>query len=237
MNAAEAHIVGQARLRASAEAAVTQAWRALPSYDEQNVPAFLARAVPAVQVAQRSSIALTAAFLARQAGGPVPPADVAAILASTRSGTPLGEVYRRPFVTVWTALGRGTMWDDAVAAGLARATAAASFDVQAAMRSTLVDIGERTDRIVGYQRVPDAGACAFCQLVAGQRYTTADLMPVHNRCGCGVDVITTENRGDFFRGNPDNDLDLDPQAPRVTVEEHGELGPLLVDAEHEFTAL
>lgn len=237
MNPVEAHIEGQARLRAAAEAAVVAAWRALPSYDEQNVPAFLARAVPAVAIAQRSSIALTAAFLARQSGEQLPAADVAAILAATRAGVPLEEVYRRPFVTVWTALQDGTRWEDAVAAGLARASGSAAFDVQAAMRGTLRDVGERTDRIVGYERVPDAGACSFCRLVAGQRYTTAQLMPLHNRCGCGVDVITRARRDEFFEGNRANDLDLSVEDARVAIEQHGELGPVLVDAQHQFTAL
>lgn len=217
-------------------AQVAAAWSSLPSYDESDVPAFLGLAVPAVIAGQRASSLLTAAFLRRATGGDVAAPDFDATTgAELRNGTPLDEVYRRPFVTVWSALAAGTTWEAAVAAGLARARSSAAMDVQLAMRGTLRDVGERTDRIVGYQRVPDAGACRFCLQVAGQRYTTADLMPLHNHCGCGVDVITSARRGEFFRGNPENDLDED--APRVAVEDHGELGPVLVDAQHQFTAL
>jgi hypothetical protein len=59
-------------------------------------------------------------------------------------------------------------------------------------------------------------------------------MPIHNRCGCGVDVITSEDR-DLFTGSQANDLDLDPA--EVRIEEHGELGPVLVGAGHDFTRL
>lgn len=40
--------------------------------------------------------------------------------------------------------------------------------------------------IVGYERVPDGDACKLCNLAAGQRYRKPNLMPIHNRCGCGV---------------------------------------------------
>jgi hypothetical protein len=143
-------------------------------------------------------------------------------------------VYRRPFVTVWTALGVGREWERAVGEGLARLTSTAQTDVQLAMRNTLRAVGEADDLILGYQRVPDAGACNFCLLVSGQRYRTGDLMPIHNHCGCGVDVITTINRHEFS-GKPTNDLTIPPDAPPVEVREHGELGPVLVNADHDFT--
>jgi hypothetical protein len=100
------------------------------------------------------------------------------------------------------------------------------------MRQTLVAVGEQDPTILGYQRVPDAGACAFCRLVAGQRYRTDQLMPLHNHCGCGVDVITADNRAGFT-GKPENDL----SKPGVAVNDHGELGPVLGDPAHTFTAL
>jgi hypothetical protein len=106
--------------------------------------------------------------------------------------------------------------------------------VQLAMRQTLVDIGDQDDLILGYQRVPDTGACAFCRLVAGQRYRTNQLMPIHAHCGCGVDVITAANRADFT-GKAANDLSVTRDGVTAEVREHGELGPVLVDGQHEFT--
>lgn len=234
--AVEAHIEAQRRLRARAAAAIAAAWSALPSYDETDVPAFLARAVPVTTAAQHTSVALTAAFLARRLRSQPASVPAAAILAQVRNGTPPADVYRRPFVTVWSALKDGKLYEDAAAAGLARASSTAEMDVQLAMRQTLVTVGQVDERILGYQRVPDAGACEFCRLIAGQRYTTDQLMPVHNRCGCGVDVITADNRGDFT-GKPENDLSATGDGISTAVVDHGELGPLVVNGADHFTAL
>lgn len=229
---AEAHIRAQKRLRDAAVRAVSTAWQQLPAYNEQDVPQFLNRAVPAVTAAQRQSALVTNAYLARAIRRPVAPLDVAAVTGpAVRAGTPPEEVYRRPFVTVWTSLKAGNQLEDAIAAGLARAAGSAAMDVQLTMRATLQDVGMREDRILGYARVPDGDACNFCQLISGQRYTTEDLLPVHNHCGCSVEVITAETRDQFF-GVPENDVN-----DTVQVAEHGELGPLLVGADHHFTAL
>lgn len=232
---AESHIRAQARTRAATERAIASLWQRLPAYNEADAAAFIKPAVATVTAAQRASISLTAAFIARSLGRQPPPINTGLILAALRPGTTPQDVYRRPFVTVWTDLKAGTPYDQAVTAGQARAQATAAMDVQLAMRQTLTAVGQRTDEILGYQRVPDSGACAFCRLIAGQRYTTEQLMPVHNRCGCGVDVITEGNRGDFT-GNPENDLSITRDGLTAAVVEHGELGPVVVNGAHHFTA-
>lgn len=231
-----AHIEAEKRLRDQTATAIAQAWQQLPSYDDTDVPTFLARAVPVVLAAQRVSAALTNAFLAQRLGRQPLGLDLAQLVgASVRGGTPPEEVYRRPFVTVWSDLKNGVDHADAVLAGLERATSAAQMDVQLTMRQTLAAVAEQDERIVGYQRVPDSDACEFCRLVSGMRYLRSDLMPIHNRCGCGVDVITTDQR-DLFFGKKANDLDL-PLPDGVAIAEHGELGPLLVDPAQHFTRL
>jgi hypothetical protein len=230
---AEAHIAAQQRLRGLTVAATAAIWTGLPGYDEENVDEWLSRAVPVVAAGQRQSVALTEAFLARSLGrrpAGIPRTDI--IGARARNGIDPATVYRRPFITVWTALGNGTDWKAAVQQGQARAKSAAATDVQLAMRGTLVAVGQEDPQILGYRRVSDAGACEFCRLVAGQRYLTDQLMPIHNHCGCGVDVITAANRGDFT-GQADNDLAVDG----VAVHQHGELGPVLTDPAHDFTQL
>jgi hypothetical protein len=224
---AQTHITAQERLRALVEQGITVVWSELPGYDEEHVDQFIERAVPFVLAGQRQAVSLTEAFLARAVGRQPLGVEREAVVAAVRPGVEPEQVYRRPFVTVWSALQAGKQWEVAAQEGLERATSTAATDVQMSMRQTLRDVGEADDLILGYQRVPDGGACHFCQLVAGQRYHTADLMPIHNRCGCGVDVITGEERPDFS-GKLDND--------QVTVREHGELGPVLVDPAHEFTS-
>lgn len=233
-----AHIAQQQRLRDQVTAQVAAAWAALPSYDEGDVATFLAAALPVVLAAQRAAVLLTNAFLGLRLGrGPAEIDPDRLIGPHLRNGTEPSDVYRRPFVTTWSKLKEGTGWEDAVKAGGDRATSAAATDCQLAMRETLREVGEKDDLILGFQRVPDPGACDFCRLVAGQRYTTGQLMPIHNHCGCGVDVITEANRGDFT-GDPEHDLSVSREdGLTAAVEEHGELGPVLVDGAHAFTAL
>ncbi len=254
---AQAHITAQERVRAITVAGVARAWDDLPAYDEAQVPVFLAGVVPVVLAAQRRSVALTNAFLARAAGRPPLALDITqligsairtatpAVVEASRSnagptlpedatGVPLELVYRRAFVQTWSALADHTPWADAVTQGRDRATATAAIDVQNAMRHTLVAIGEADDTILGYRRVPDAGACPFCRLIAGVRYLTSQLQPVHPFCGCGVAPIFQATRGDFT-GNAHNDLDVTRDGVSAAVREHGELGALLVDGSHAFT--
>ena len=226
---AAAHILGQQRLREVASKGTERIWEDLPGYDRENVDEWLSKVLPLILAAQRQSVALTEAFLARAVGRLPLGADPAEVTgAGVRAGAQPEDVYARPFVTVWTALKAGREWEDAVAAGLARATSTAATDVQLSMRGTLRAVGEADDLILGYQRVPDGNACTFCKLVSGQRYHTSQLMPIHNHCGCGVDVITGAERPDFT-GRLDNDT--------VAVREHGELGPVLVDPAHNFAEL
>lgn len=252
---AQAHIAAQTRLQALATAGAAAAWDGLPNYDEESVPVFLAVVVPLILAAQRSSAALTNAFLARAVGRPplgidvdrvigdaIRPATPAVIEASQKGGVALAPdatgvppevVYRRPFVTTWSALSDQLPWADAVRAGRERAMGTAAMDVQNTMRHTLRLVGEQDDLILGYRRVPDADACEFCKLIAGRRYLTADLMEVHPRCCCGVDVITAANRSDFT-GKAENDLAI---VPGVAFHDHGELGPLVGSPDHAFTSL
>lgn len=236
--AAERHITAQERLRTATQAAVLALWAGLASYDESEVPGWLAAVLPIVLGAQRQSASMTAAFLAASTGGLPVGADMAVVTgAAVRAGVEPAEVYRRPFVQVWSALAEETPYADAVAQGGQRARSTAGMDVQLSMRATLADVGARNPRILGYQRVPDAGACKLCKTIARQRYTVRQLMPLHNGCGCGVDVITPENRGNFT-GRPENDLSVtSDDGVQAAVREHGELGPVLTDGAHEFTRL
>lgn len=228
-------------LQGFAAAAVLAAWRALSHYNRVQVDQFLAEVLPVVAAANRQSVMLTNAFLAQSLGEQPSPIDVQQILAGLRNGTVPEDVYTRAFVAVWTALKAGDGWDKSVKIGLDRATSAAQTDVQLAFTHTLAAVGQSNDGIVGYQRVPDATACAFCVAAAGQRYTRGDLMPLHDRCGCSVAPITRANRH-LFTGDPANDLKPAPSefpgadGLLVGVREHGELGPLLVNAADHFTS-
>lgn len=226
-----------ARIRSTTEGVVATAWDGLEAYDANVVNGFLEDVVPFVGAAQAQAAVLTDAYLAAALQRAPIGVDLERVTgAAVRAGTPPEQVYARPFINVWTGLKNGRPWVDAVASGRSRAMSSAAMDVALSTRAAASQIGELDDRIVGYQRVPDGDACGFCVLVAGQRYRTDDLMPLHNHCGCTVEPILSAERG-RFTGKGANDLDLPVTRDGVTaaVREHGELGPLLVNGDDQFT--
>jgi hypothetical protein len=197
-------------------------WGSLPGYDRENVDEWLSRVVPVVETGQRSSSALTDAFLARRMGRQ--PLGVAAIGAQTRNGTPPEEVYHRPFVTLWSKLGASIPFEDAASAALSRATGSAAMDMQLAMRSTAGQVNEADPAMYGFQRVADGGACEFCSLVDGAYVKDGDAMPLHNNCGCGLEPLDAPHP-------------LAAKLPSgVAVHEHGELGAVLTAPGEHFTS-
>lgn len=225
MTLAEAHIEAQRRLRDFAENAVGTIWARLPGYDEEHVEPFVKSVVPIVLAAQRQSVSVTDAFLARALGrSPLGVPREEASGAAVRAGTPPEHVYRRPFVTVWTALQAGTEWEAAVASGLARARSTAATDVQLSMRQAAHLVGEQDDNIYGFARKANPGACKFCQTVDGAYVKSASAFPLHPHCGCGLEPLTEPHP--LAATLPDG----------VAVREHGELGPVLTDPVHEFTS-
>ena len=221
----DAHITTLAAIREIIRRGVTGAWSSLPAYDEAQVAEFLALALPIVQGGQEKAARLTdayvAAMLGRQPIG-IPTSEVTG--PAVRAGVIPDEVYRRPFVTVWTALSAGSQYEAAVSAGLARATNLAATDVQLTARQTFEAVQQRDPSIRGYSRRADPGACKFCQLVDGAFVKSASAMPLHPGCGCGLEPI--------LQREP-----VTPSPDGVAVHEHGELGATLGDPEHDFTTL
>lgn len=221
---AEAHIELQRRLRLATAGAVGTSWRGLGSWDEADVPRFLELAVPVVLAAQNTSVALTEAYLARVLDRAPLGVDAERLIgAAVRNGTAPEEVYRRPFVNVWSALKRGEGFSHALESGYARATATAEMDVQLSMRATAGAVQQADEGIYGYERVADGAACDFCKEVDGAYVKNGDAMPLHNRCGCGLEPLTApHSRAAYLPSG-------------VAVHEHGELGPVLTDPAHAFT--
>lgn len=184
----KAHIAAEAELRRLVKQATVAIWRGLPGYDRADVETFVDAIVPIIEAAQRQSVALTEGYLARALERQPLGLDPAALSgAAVRNGATPAEVYARPFVTVWTALKDGRPYEDAVAAGLARATETAAMDVQLSARATFDRAIDLDDNIYGYQRVADGDACAFCQEVDGAyvKASAGFAFALHNNCVLG----------------------------------------------------
>jgi len=238
MALADSQIRLNKRLRDQTTRAVIRIWRGLPGYDAANVDQWLSQVLPVVLAAQRQEVALTEAYIARALDRPVVGVDPDLLTgAAARNGSSPEDVYRRPFVVVWSALADRVEWADAVGLGQARATSTAATDVQLSMRQTLSAVGQADPDIAGYQRVADGDACQFCLMLDGAQFRTSTPMPIHPFCGCGVEpVVYTRgfaNRNNLAKFNADKAV-----VPKgVAVNSHGELGPVLGSPDEQFTSL
>lgn len=245
------HQETQARLAALAGEQVGTLWDRFGGLDDDAAARFSTAAAATVTAAQTTSAGLALGFVrsyVELADGPLDvdgldPADDAA---GARGGgvTPI-DVYRRPVVVARTAIASGQSFGAAIAAGRARASTLANDDVVLAQRSGTSRAMDRAgDRVVGYRRVPRRGACSLCLAASTQRYRKRDLLPRHTRCHCGVlPLVGTRDPGRILE--PELLAELKAASKRddwwadsrlkAVVEDHGELGPVLVHAGDRFT--
>lgn len=236
---ARAHIEAQRRVRLQLVVAVAAIWQALPGYDRENLEEWLDRVVPTVQAAQRMAVrifdAYAAAALNRRPLGLNPERLTGA---AVRNGTAPEEVYTRPFVTMWSELKEGKLYEDAYAAGTNRAQGAAAMDAQLSVRAASVELDRVDYSVYGYRRVADADACDFCRAVDGAYVKASDgfVMALHNHCGCGLEINTEPHEGAVHLpdGTQIRPYQFGPLNDVVAVEDHGELGALLVDPNQHF---
>lgn len=207
--------------------------------------------------------AYLAAFLREALGEPVRPVGLSGSLlsgAAVRNGTNPLDVYRRGVITARAMVSDGHSLTDALSAGRARSVQAAATDVALSNRAAAGEVMSNEPRVVGYRRVLTGRSCAFCATASTQRYRTGNLLPLHSHCDCDIAPIVGDrdpgqviNRelvsGLKAEGGPqywrDRGLQVDADGTIVradgstlqtAVHEHGELGPVLTDARHDFTA-
>ena len=252
------YLGAQGQLRASLLATLARMWAALTSWRDADAATFAAQAVPLVQGAQQGTATLTAAYLARivaqMTGSPVasPKVDPRTVTGDAVRKADPAEVYRRPFNQVYTDLSQGKSLDSAVQAGGRRLQTIAATDLQLAKTHTAQQVLSGNGRVSGYRRVLSGSRnCGLCIVAATQRYHKGDLLPIHPACDCGVapilgdqdpgqviDEALLESAHDaikdrFGRSAPDaRSIDY---RKVILVRDHGETGPTLTVASHNFT--
>tara|TARA_R110000803_G_scaffold136109_3_gene203091 strand:+ start:547 stop:1347 length:801 start_codon:yes stop_codon:yes gene_type:complete len=172
-------------------------------------------------------------------------------VSALRNGAEAAEVYRRPFVDLYTALDKGKTMTQAVDAGARRISSIASTDIQLARRNAGFATRGRNDGIVGYARtLTGAENCALCYVASTQRYTRGELMPIHPGCDCGempiygnqdpgqvIDEVRLEATHEAvqqrFGSSDRGGREIDYR--KIAIREHGELGPMLTIADQNFT--
>lgn len=132
---------------------------------------------------------------------------------------------------------------------LQRAAKVVDTDISLAHRAQSTRFLTRRNVRTGYRRVlrPELGnkgpPCGLCVVAADRIYTYEELLPLHPGCRCGV-VAVGERTDPGFALNAEDLTRVYAQAGgntaellrqiRVQITEHGELGPLLIDAEQHF---
>lgn len=252
-------MLGQVRDRVKAYAA--NRWTALGSYRDADIERFIATVVPIVEAGQKQTAQLTVAYLdslARMSGF-APAGAAMPITGDVIRGVAMAEVYKRPGVTVWTALADGKSITDAVGLGAKRVEQLIDMDLQLAQTHNARNYFGRAAGVVGYMRVLGGGNnCALCALASTQRYHRGNLLPIHEHCHCSVvslygdhdpgQVINIERYGAMQQLIEDANVTHPGLAAgskweksnkpnsHIRVNMHGEYGPTLSWADQNFTS-
>jgi hypothetical protein len=243
-----AYLAATAALRSRLLAFTAANFAGQGDYRDAAADAFVAAMVPLVQASQQTMASLTSAYLAHltsaTAGGSAAPVGIPLETVSNLRGVDPAEVYRRPYVQVWTDLSQSKDFPTAVAAGARRAQSLAATDLQLAKTHAAQRVMQHDGRITGYRRVlTGPHSCALCVLASTRWYSRGDLSPIHNNCDCAVaplfggarpdemsaeelHAVIARDLGDKYVSASGTQGPVDYHKILVT-HDHGELGPVL----------
>ena len=218
-------------------------------YNEKLVAQLAAEMASLSTAAQDQMIGLSEQYVGnvvaaiRGTGVQIPPVKVPPI----RNGADMLRVHTRPAEVFRKAYATGATEPEAVDKAVKRATQLAETDVQLAGRSAQREQMKKLD-VRGYRRVlhPELakhGDCGLCVVASDRIYTVEELLPIHGGCNCETLPILGENDP----GRSLNEADLkklyaaagstageELKRVRVTVNEHGEYGPVLTKRGDSF---
>lgn len=255
VSAAAAYVAASANLRTGLLGFISRAFRLRGAWNRPDAEWFAAFVAPQVVASQRYLATLTDQYIAsglgRQTGRDVAPVGVE--LPEDLRGVPVEEVYRRPYVQLWTDLSRGVPFDDAVSRAERRAVVLAHTDYQMARVHASQQAVAGQPGAAGWRRVPTGDRnCLLCLVASTQRYRKQDLAAIHPQCDCIVEAIP----GDRDPGQVIDpvlleqvhqavqsagfEVDRGGRTPDyrhlVVTREHGEIGPVLTLRGQNFTS-
>lgn len=194
--------------------------------------------VAVVRVAQEALAAQTWAYLdalgTHVSGSPALPDE-------PRGVDPV-EVWGRPAKEYRYQRSLGRDHDEALNLATQRAGTIADDDLTLAMREAAAQHSKKAKGVTGLRRVvhpemSEGGSCGLCLAASDRIYRPGTLLPIHASCRCTVAEVTASNDP----GNSLNDKSLSDlyeaaggtdagnlKGTRWKVDEHGELGPVLV---------
>lgn len=243
-------------IRAGVVAALLELFRSLGSWRSADVPRFTTSAVPMVIGGQQQLWSLTDAYLttmlSEMGGRPRPLRGTPPRTGEQLRGVAPEEEYTRPFRTIWAEL-EEQPFEVALERGLRRLQDLVATDLQLAKTHAAQDLLDDDDSVHGYRRVlVGSTSCGLCVVASTQRYHRHELLPIHPGCDCGVaPIVGDQDPGQVINEGRLEDVHAaieqrfgvsdrggrDPIDYRnvLVVHEHGEIGPVLARAGHEFT--
>lgn len=250
------HKVSASTLEAAAQAA-RSSFLGLGSWREDDISRYVDAISPALANYKKDMATYTTSFysqIAELSGERFTSPVIRASDLTTqvlRNGVTDDTVLARPFKEMWTSLSKGNDMDTALDAGARRAVDLARTDVQLARRNAGLASRGANDRIVGYLRTLSGSEnCALCYVASTQRYRKADLLPIHPGCDCGEMPIYGQDdpgqvidqiRLDASHQAVEQRFGISDPGARaidyraITIQDHGELGPVLTVKGDRFT--
>ncbi|MFG2468718.1 hypothetical protein ACGFXB_25130 [Streptomyces canus] len=240
-------------LRARVISFVLAAFDSLGNYRDADADAFVEHVLPTVLAAQAQMGQLTDAYLSAMIGDMLGTTQAAAgvRLAEALRGVEPAEVYRRPFVTAYTALSQGKSYAEALGEARTRLLSITETDMQLARTHAARQSMERGGAQFFRRRLTGTKNCALCTLASTQRYRVENLMPIHPGCDCKVEpLVGNKDPGQIIDeatlkaahaavAKGVGQSDASGRAPDyrdvIITRQHGEYGPLLAVRRHEFT--
>ena len=229
----------------------------LGSWREDDIQRYIEKVIPGMDNAKRTMANYTSGYYGKIAAAEKQTFSAVSVPAtkmvteSLRNGTTAEMIWQRPFKEMWTQLSKGTDFSEALKAGARRADWTARTEVQLAKRQAGLTVRDGNKNIVGYLRtLTGAENCGLCYLASTQRYHRGDLLPIHPGCDCGETPIFGNT--DVGQIVDEQTLDATHEAVaerfgkfdasgraidyrKITIVDHGELGPYLTVKGHEFT--
>lgn len=204
-----------------------------------------AEAASSVGAGQVAVAAVTDAYLARSStlvrGEPVSPVGVPPQMRDTqRTGVKATDVYGRVASEFRWQFSRGVDVETARTFAQSRAVAMGGQDLSLAFQRQTASFTDRR-HVKRFRRVtrPEKGTCGLCIAASNHTYTRGDLLPIHARCRCSVieddavlggGSVTSDETWAKLRGTARSMSATDLKDVRYVIDEHGELGPVLRDA-------
>jgi hypothetical protein len=243
--AARQKIVGATTDGVRAQVAAFAAW-----YSDPEVAKLVTRLVRLTRAGSSRTATVTDAYLARVlaliSGRRIRPAGAVSVDRLRQNVAP-AQVYERLAVQYRYLVSTDVEPAEALHRVTERAAVMAELDTQLAHRDQVAKFNE-TNEVEGWRRIvrPElskGGSCGLCVVAADRVYSREDLLAVHANCKCtvlpiidGVDPGKTLNDEDLkaLYDDAGGTQGKKLKRVRISVEQHGELGGVLVDADDHF---